>query len=296
MAGQYDITDFRLFAQIDRCGSLTQAAAQLCISVPAASSRLKKVEEAVGVPLFHRSAGGMRPTPAGDVYLRHAQQVLTQLELLTADLQAIRYRADGALRIMGNTIVVTQLLPALMRRYLQQNPDTHIDVRERLSGEIVQSLLLEKADIGIVTAGIEVHGLCTRPFASSRLVVVALRSHSVAQRREVAFKELMDYEFVSLMNGTTTPACLSGIAEKMNLCLRTKVQVASFDDVCAMVCSGVGIGIVPFATVIRGALTDELAVCELLDPWAHSDYLLCSRDFGTLPQHVRDFVTMATAH
>ncbi|WP_418145793.1 LysR family transcriptional regulator [Variovorax paradoxus] len=296
MAVHYDITDFRLFAQIERCGSLTQAAAQLCISVPAASSRLKKMEEAVGVALFHRGAGGMRPTPTGEVYLRHAQQVLTQLDLLTADLHAVRHRVDSALRIMGNTIVVTQFLPALMRRYLQQNPDTHIDVRERLSGEIVESLLTEKADIGIVTAGIEMHGLCTRPFASSRLVVVALRSHSIAQRREIAFKELMDYEFVSLMSGTTTPACLSSIAEKMNLRLRTKVQVPSFDDVCTMVCSGVGIGIVPFAAVARGALSDDLAVCELIDPWARNDYLLCSRDFTTLPQHVRDFVTLATAH
>jgi len=42
---RYDVTDFRLFAQLDRCGSFTQAAALFCVSVPASSGRLKKMDE-----------------------------------------------------------------------------------------------------------------------------------------------------------------------------------------------------------------------------------------------------------
>ena len=48
----------RILAYIDRCGSITQAAQQLCLTQPSVSKHIQSLEQALGCPLFLRSKRG----------------------------------------------------------------------------------------------------------------------------------------------------------------------------------------------------------------------------------------------
>lgn len=56
--------------------SFSRAAQRLFISQPALSSKVKKVEERVGAPLFDRSTNPIRLTPAGKCYVEAVEQVM----------------------------------------------------------------------------------------------------------------------------------------------------------------------------------------------------------------------------
>ena len=56
--------------------SFSRAAQRLFISQPALSSKVKKVEERVGAPLFYRSTNPIRLTPAGKCYVEAVEQVM----------------------------------------------------------------------------------------------------------------------------------------------------------------------------------------------------------------------------
>lgn len=114
MAMYFDIADFKLFVRIAETGSLTRAAEKAYLSVPAASHRLKNLEESLNLKLVIRSAQGTTLSEAGKVYLRHARNVLAQLELLTSDLQELGASVKGQVRVLANATAITEFLPLLI--------------------------------------------------------------------------------------------------------------------------------------------------------------------------------------
>ncbi|MFX5622716.1 LysR family transcriptional regulator, partial [Acinetobacter baumannii] len=61
----YDLTDLRLFLNVGETHNLTRAAERSFLSLPAASTRIKQLEEAFQTQLLIRQVKGVRLTPAG---------------------------------------------------------------------------------------------------------------------------------------------------------------------------------------------------------------------------------------
>src|SRR5690625_6212626 len=93
----FDFVDLRLFVYIAEENSLTRGAQRIHISLPAASMRIKKLEESIGIPLFERTATGINLLPAGEACLHHAQQVLAQVELLRSEEHTSELQSRGQL-------------------------------------------------------------------------------------------------------------------------------------------------------------------------------------------------------
>ena len=73
--------------------NLSRAARRLCVSQPPLTRRIQSLEDELGVPLFRRTARGMRLMPAGHSLLPHARQIL---DLARVDrVRAILTRAHG---------------------------------------------------------------------------------------------------------------------------------------------------------------------------------------------------------
>ena len=70
----------RVFEAAARTESFARAAAQLHMSPAAVSQQIKALETQLGTPLFQRHARGMRLLPAGERFLRHARNVLDEVE------------------------------------------------------------------------------------------------------------------------------------------------------------------------------------------------------------------------
>jgi len=83
---------------------------------------------------------------------------------------------------------------------------------------------------------------------------------------------------------------LSQQAERAGRTLRARVRLRSFDAVCRMVESGVGIGIVSEPAARRCARTMDIAVLDLADAWALRQLSLCMRSFDGLPRHAQQLV------
>jgi len=72
----------RYFARIVEAGSFSRAASTVHVAQPALSQQIAELEIDLGVPLLHRSARGVRPTPAGDILYREAVSILGRVNQL----------------------------------------------------------------------------------------------------------------------------------------------------------------------------------------------------------------------
>jgi DNA-binding transcriptional LysR family regulator len=287
---QYDLTDLRLFVEVTAAGSITAGAAKINLALAAASTRIRLLEERLGVALLERRARGVVPTPAGMTLLRHARAVIEQLEHLKGELADHATGLRGTIRVWANTAATAEFLPAPLAGFLRSYPQLDILLEERPSIEIVPAVAEGQAEIGVVAAQPDMAGLETIPFRLDRLVVVVPPDHPLAARRSIGFAEALPHEFVGLADGSALPAHLARHAARHGTALRHRVQLRSFDAICRMVEHGVGIGIVPATAAARCARTMRIRRLALRDAWAGRRLVLCLRSLDALPPPARKLV------
>jgi len=287
---RFDLADLNLFRHVVEAGTITGGAERAHLALAAASTRVRNMEEALGAALLVRGRQGVTPTPAGRTLLAHARAILRQAERLREDLGAYAGGLAGHIRVLSNTNALTEFLPEALSSFLAEHPQVSVDLEERLSDEIVGLIAEGVADIGIVAATVDVSTLETYPFRKDRFVLVVARDHALAERRKIAFTQVLQHDFVGLDRASALQRFLADKAAKSGRSLRLRVQMRSFDSVCRLVECRVGIGIVPETTARRLSRTMAIAVVALTDPWAERDLTICIRSLAALPIYARQLV------
>ncbi len=287
---RFDLSDLKLFLHVLEAGSITAGGNRAHLSLASASARLKNMEDALGVALLLRDRRGVQPTPAGIALGHHARCVMQQIECMRGELGEYARGLKGHVRLLCNTAALSEFLPQALARFLAAQPNIDIDLEERLSHEIVPAVLDGSADLGIISDAADPAGLQLYPFHGDRLVVVTGKDHPLAGLRRVAFADTLAHDFVGLAGDAALNAYLAGHAAQAGRRLRYRVRLRSFDAICRMAESGVGIAIVPETSARRCRRAMAIRCVPLSDAWAMRRLLLCVRDANALPAHARQLL------
>lgn len=287
---RFDFTDLNLFRHIVEAGSITHGALRANLALAAASTRIRKMEQAFGTELLVRGRQGVTPTQAGRTLLQHVRSILAQADRLREDLSPYARGLAGQVRVLSNTNALIEFLPDTLSSFLMAYPDISVDLEERLSDEIVSLMAEGSADIGIVAGTVDHAGLQTFPYRSDRFVLVVARNHPLASRSRIGFAEVLDYDMVGLDRASAIQRFLADKANRVGRPLRLRVQLRSFDAICRLVECNVGVGIVPETTVQRSARTMAISAVQLTDSWALRELTICVRDVDALPPYARQLV------
>jgi DNA-binding transcriptional LysR family regulator len=292
----FDLMDLRLFVSASDEGSLTRASQRHHLSLAAASSRIKALEQQCGQALLYREARGVRPTPAGEAFLHHAQGFLRQAHQLQTDLQEYGGGLRGHVRVFANTTAVTDFMPEILPGFLTANPRVNVDLQEKPNPDIPRGVLDGRADLGIVSGQIDALGLDKVHFSTDRLVLATPPNHPFALRPSIAFAETLDEDHVGMHQSSTIQTFLSQVTERLGKTLKLRIQVSSFDAMCRMIGAGVGIGIVPESAAQRSQRNREVALVQLTDPWNVRERYILMRDHAKLPHYAQALVKALLAH
>jgi DNA-binding transcriptional LysR family regulator len=288
MSFAIDLFDLRLFIHVAETRSLTRGAERACISLGAASTRIKNMEETIGARLLNRTSNGMVMTAAGEMVLAHARQVHRQMERLRADLQENQQGMRGRVHIQADTSAITEYLPEALADFLGRHAGVGIELKEALSDETVRAVTEGQADIGVVAADVETGTLTTRPFGVGRLVLVVNSRSALARQSVASFRGILKEPQVGLQEDSVLHRFLSREAEHVGRSFHPRAQVGSFEAICRMVESGVGVAVVPLSSVLRHASTLDILCIPLVDSWAQRELRLITRAQSELTALTRE--------
>jgi DNA-binding transcriptional LysR family regulator len=282
-----DLVSLSLFALVVRAGSISKGAALAHLAVGAASKRISDLEAAIGTVLLERHSRGVVLTVAGQALHRHAQRILSDVDLLAADLSDYASGMVGVVRLAANTSAVTQFLPHDLAAFTVANPGIRIELEEQNSSEIVMAVLDGRADLGIFADRTPAFGLHQVNYRRDQLSLVVPKGHALSSRRTVYFKDVLDYDFVSLSEGTSLAERLQSETEALGRILKLRIRVRSFDAMCKMVAAGMGIAVLPSNAVLELVRSLNLRQITLKDSWAERSLLIGLRDTKAVSRHVR---------
>ncbi|MBG7620007.1 LysR family transcriptional regulator [Herbaspirillum sp. AP02] len=286
----FDLTDLRLFILIAELNSLTRSAERMNLSLAATSNRIKELEARFGTRLLYRESKGVQLTPAGHTLLHHAQLFMQQVEHLKSDMQQYNNGIKGYIRIFANTTAVTEFMPEILGKFLAIHPQVNVALEERLNHDILRGIQEGTADIGIVAGPVQGEGLQILNFSTDRLVLATALEHPLAGAGSIPFIDTLEYEHIGLHEGSTLHHFLNKIVSEHGQRLKLRIQVRSFEAMCRMIETNVGIGIVPRSAAQRHQQTMQLAVVELSDPWSVRERSMVFQNIDTLSPHARNLV------
>ncbi|MCS5562795.1 LysR family transcriptional regulator [Marinobacter sp.] len=278
---KYNLTDLRLFIAIAECQSLTHGAQKAFLAPSSASHRIKILESSLGTALFHRQARGVQLTQAGEIFLRHARQVFAKLEQMHSDLAPYAHGVQGHVRLWANTHAIHSYLPNDLATFLSHNPQISVNLEEQASSDILAAVARGDTEIGIIAGHDDHQDVTLLPYREDRLVLITSASHPLAGTSELSFSDVVAEPFVMLHAGSAIHTFTMNAAANLGTHLNVRVQVKSFEAVCRMVASGVGIGLVPREAVKQSG-SPSLAVIGVKEEWAQRDLKICLSPRTTL--------------
>jgi DNA-binding transcriptional LysR family regulator len=274
-----DLQTFRLFLIVHELGNITRAAEHSNIAVSAITKRLQDLEVHYRVRLFDRQPRGVRPTPAGDALAHHIRDLLARLDRLRGTMSEFAEGIRGLVRVHASASNILKNLAVVIADFIQANPLIRVEVREAMSWSVVRDVLDGRADIGLISASIEIPpSLSTYAYRTDQLVAVLPRNHPLARLKSLEFNQLLDYEHVGIGADSALTVQLEEAAARINRSIRYSYRVVTCEVARTMVGAGHGITVLPSQMVMP--YEDASAICgiPLSDLWARRELRICVRD------------------
>ncbi|KDE40920.1 Transcriptional regulator, LysR family [Nitrincola lacisaponensis] len=135
-----DYALIKAFVTIAQTGSLTRAAERLCMTQPALSLQLKKLQDSLGLVLFKRTPRGMQLTDEGRRLLASAEQALESATAFQSAAAGLKGMVHGELKI--GTIVDPEFLRLgpFLQAMASHHPGLTYELRHGISGAVLREV------------------------------------------------------------------------------------------------------------------------------------------------------------
>jgi len=243
-----DMSRLTAFVNVARTGSITRAAEALFVTQPALTARLQALERSLEAQLFVRSRQGSRLTDAGRALLPHAERALSALAHGREAVQEVVSGGAGRLTIGAAPAVSTYVLPAMLHRFQASHPGVRLSVRSGHSEEVLEMVLREEVDIGLMRP-IQHPDVSATLLYEDEVVLVVHRGHRFASGGHVRMGELASENLILFDRTSSYHELTSAIVRQAGISPRGRLDVDNIDAAKRMVEQRLGIAMLPRTAV-----------------------------------------------
>jgi len=223
----------------------TRAAEKLGISQPSLSQQIRLLEYEVGMPLFDRIGKKTALTEAGKLLYRHTLTIFHELAQAQAALRDLRGLERGKLTIGALATVVDHLLPAAVIPFHRQYPAIEMGVLGLPQDEIVQQLLANQLDFGILYLPLAEPEVTAIPLYEEELVLAVPAGHELAQADSCTAASLAAFPLLLPPARDALRQYLEASLRDHGCTLRPLMELSKPESLVELVRQGVGLTILP---------------------------------------------------
>lgn len=232
--------------------SFSKAAEVMCISQPAVSKQVKKLESELGVRLFERKGNTISLSPPGEKLLIHLRKARLIEKRIASDIDIIKVQSEakGELRIGASTTLSLYVLPKVLSSFARKWPQMRITLINRNTENVLRALVNEEIDLAVVEDKHESNALHYDFFMDDTIIPVCSK-HSPFAGQSITLDELKSVPLVIREVGSGT---LSAWSRKLN---EVNIKVGDLNIVARL--GG--------TEALKNFLVEDTAV-GFLSPWA----------------------------
>lgn len=224
-------------------GSVTEAAALMGVTQPAASRLLRDFQALLKMKLFEKRGTGLVPTAAATTLYTEVERSFVGLDRISAAAEEIRGRRIGMLRVAALPALANGYLPRLAGRFLMERPSLNLSFFGVISPLVVDWVLNNQCDLGFAEVPIAHAGLPSVRMPPLPRVAVMPEGHRLATKAVIVPRDFEGETFVSLSAGSSSRHVIDQVFNREDISRVLRVETSLSEIMCGMVSSGLGVGI-----------------------------------------------------
>lgn len=240
-----ELAELEIFRTVVAEGGVTRAAERLNRVQSNVTTRIKQLEESIGVPLFVRDRKRLLLTASGEALLDYAERILDLVQEAREVVSPQNPR--GRLRIGSMESAAASRLPAPLAEFHQRWPEVRLELSTGPTDVLIAGVRAGKLDAALVAGPIEDGALSATPLYKEELLLVTPRSHRrVRSPEDVMLDTLIVFE-QGCAYRRHAESWFAGQG-KGGVPVRT-LELASYHAILACVAAGAGVAVVPRSVI-----------------------------------------------
>jgi len=259
-----ELRDLELLVSLSRHKNFSLAASDCNISQPAFSTRIRKMEERIKLPLVRRGNSFRGFTPEGDVVLKWARKLLADAEGLRQEIYALKDRLDGKLTLG----VIPTAMPFAARvssKLRDQHPNLSIEIHSLSTRQIGLRLNDFSLDAGIIYHE-DAKTETTEILYQERYVLIAPRSLTSRQGPSVTWSEAAQFPLCLLTPDMRNRQLIDAVFAQVSVTPTVVMEASGFTAVLAQVVGGNAATIAPVGLAETFLALSSTTQFDLVEP------------------------------
>lgn len=238
-----EIQQLRYFISVVNCKNFTRAAKECNVAQPSLSQQIKKLEDELKAPLFHRQGRNIFLTEAAHALLPRAQSILSLHDNAIGEFNDMA-GASGIIRFGVIQTMAPYVIPhllALHKKAVLPAFEAHEDFTENLIKLLNEGTL----DFAIMSSPIPEESLMGKVVAQEPFVAVIPSRHKLAKRTKITLEEIEGEDFLPLSRIHCAGQQINDLCHLNTLKVRTAFQSSQIETILRIVSQGNGITVLP---------------------------------------------------
>jgi len=256
------LRQLEVFDAIARLGSFTRAAEELFLTQPTVSMQMKKLGDAVGLPLFEQVGKKIYLTDAGRELQKTCRGIFdhfANFEMTVADLKGLK---RGALRLAVVT-TAKYFAPRLLGPFCDQYPGIEVSLKVSNRERVLERLAENQDDLYILGQPPEELDAVAEPFLENPLVVLAPASHPLAGVKRIPLRRLAEEPFLVREPGSGTRIAVERLFAEHDLAIKVRMELGSNEAIKQAIVGGLGLSVLSRHTLALDAPMGQLAILDV---------------------------------
>ncbi len=237
---KYTLRQLEIFVAISRSASVSRAAEALSLSQSATSTALSEFERQFDVQLFDRVGKTLRINETGLQLLPRAVELLDRAKEIENLLQG--HAGFGFMKIGATLTVGNYLATLLVARFLQDHPDSRIQLQVHNTSTIVQQIANHELDLGLIEGDCNHPDIAVQPWIADELVIFSAPDHPLAHQAKVSVEQLLEAPWILREKGSGTRETFDRAFHGVHAKLKIRLELEHTEAIKRAVESGLGIG------------------------------------------------------
>lgn len=297
-----ELRQLRYFAAVARQRHFTRAAAAIGVAQPALSQQIRLLERELGVELLDRTGRRVRPTPAGEAFLVHAERILAEVASATAELAEYAGATRGRVIVGALPSLAEHQLPTLVAGFHTRHPGLELVLREERTANLLALLAAGEVDLALLHQATAIPGmadarppashptLTLEPLFTEELVAVVAPGHHLAARTTLPITALRDEPCILTKSGSVIRDTILAACAAAGFAPQIAFESGGTATVRALAAAGLGVAILPRSEATLGVMS--LIVLDL-SPALNRTVALARAGDRYQPAAVAAFITLA---
>lgn len=234
------------FVRVARKEHVTKAAEELHVAQSAVSRQIHQLEEELGVKLFAQKGRNLQLTPVGQLFLKRAEVILSDLERAVIEIHEFLDPEKGEIRLGFPHSLGTSLIPQVVAAFRKQHPNVKFRFKQGMYPSLIRDMVKGEIDLAFISPFPDDHEfVCGEVVLTEELYAILPPGHHLSLKESIELNELENETFVLFSEGYSLRPIVWEACREAGFTPKIGFEGEETDTIRGLVAAGMGVSLLP---------------------------------------------------